>query len=104
MSLDLLEKKTLQLVAIVSFLVFIFLPLGSGMKIFLLSMFSYFLIIFFLATYWSKETHPEIKFLIGFLVSVFHTFVFLFGGLLGLALAQLFLKIYPFLINYFRGI
>jgi hypothetical protein len=104
MKLDFLETKTLWLVAIFSFFVFLFLPFELGMKIFLSSLFLYFLTLFFLCTYWANDWHPERKFIIGFLVSFLHSFVFLFAGILGLALAQVTLKFFPLLVSYFRGI
>jgi hypothetical protein len=104
MEFDFVERRTFRPVIIISFLVFLFLPFGLGMKIFLFSLFLYFFILFILCTYWANEWHPERKFIIGFLVSFLHAFVFLLAGFLGLILAQVALKLFPFLLNYFRGI
>jgi hypothetical protein len=104
MEFDLVERRTFRPVIIISFLAFLFLPLELGMKILLFSLFFYFFILFFLCTYWANEYHPERKFIIGFLVSFFHTFVFLLAGFLGLILAQVALKFFPLLVEYFRGI
>ena len=104
MEFDLVEKRTFYPVLIISFLVFLFLSFDLGMKIFLFSLVIYFFVLFFLCTYWANESHPERKFIIGFLVSFLHTFVFLVGGFLGLILAQITLKLSPLLVNYFRGI
>jgi hypothetical protein len=104
MELDLLEDKTLRIVTPISFLVFLFLPLALGMKILLLSLTIYFLIIFILCTYWANEWHKERKFIIGFLVSLFHAFIFILGGSIGLALAQIALKLYPLLLDYIKGL
>jgi len=69
-------------------------------------MFVYFLVLFLLCTYWANEWYPEggLKFIIGLLVSIFHTFIFLFSGVVGLALAQLVLKLSPLLVNYLREV
>jgi|YelNatPaOPRAMG01_1025707.scaffolds.fasta_scaffold05350_8 ABC-type Fe3+-siderophore transport system permease subunit len=104
MKLDHLEEKTLRFVIFISFFVFFFLPFELGMKIFFISLISYFLILFILCTYWAREWHPERKFIIGFLVSFLHTFIFLFSGVLGLVLAQIALKFFPFLVDYLREI
>jgi hypothetical protein len=104
MKFDLLERRTFYPVIVISFLVFLFLPFNLGMEILFFSLFVYFLVIFILCSYWANEWHPERKFVIGFLVSFLHSFVFLLGGFLGLVLAQIALKIFPLLIEYFRGI
>jgi cell shape-determining protein MreD len=104
MEFDFVERRTFRPAIIVSFLVFLFLPLELGIKIFLLSLTVYFFILFFLCTYWANEWHPERKFIIGFLVSLLHSFVFLLGGFIGLVFAQIVLKFLPPLLNYFRGI
>jgi hypothetical protein len=104
MEFDLVERRTFRPVIVISFLVFLFFPFNLGIKIFLLSLSIYFLVLFFLCTYWAREWYPKGKFIIGFLVSFLHTFVFLLAGFLGLILAQIALKLSPFLLNYFRGI
>jgi hypothetical protein len=104
MQFDFVERRTFHPVIFISFLVFLFLPFNLGIKIFLLSLVIYFLVLFFLCTYWAKEYHPERMFIIGFLVSFLHTFVFLLGGTIGLILAQITLKLFPLLLNYFRGL
>ena len=104
MEFDLVERRTFRPVVVISFLVFLFLPLSLGMKIFLFSLIVYFLILFILCTYWANEWHKDRKFIIGFLVSFFHTFVFLLAGAIGLILAQLTLKLFPLLLNYLKGI
>jgi hypothetical protein len=104
MEFDLVERRTFRPVIFISFFVFLFLPFNLGMKIFLLSLVIYFLVLFALCTYWAKEWHPERRFIIGFMVSFLHTFVFLFGGAIGLILAQITLKLFPLLLNYFRGL
>jgi len=58
------------------------------MKILLFSLFFYFLILFFLCTYWAKEYHPERRFIIGFLVSFFPHIRLSFGWSIGLALGS----------------
>jgi len=103
MALDFLEAKTLRFVAFISFFVFLFLSFDLGMKIFLFSFVLYCLIVFFLCAYWANEWHPERKIIIGLLTSLLHAFIFLLGGMIGIALAQIALKIFPFLINYLRG-
>jgi len=102
MQFDFVEEKTFRYVVIVSFLVFLFLSINQGLKLLFIALIIYFLVLFFLCTYWANESHPEKKFIIGFLVSFFHAFVFLCGGFLGLVLAQITLKVYPLLLNYFR--
>jgi hypothetical protein len=104
MELDLVEKKTLFFATIISFFVFIFLPLEFAMKIFIVSLTVYSLVLFFLCTYWANEWHPERKFIIGLLVTIFHAFIFSASGLLGFILAQFTLKFSPFLIDYFREV
>jgi len=104
MEFDLVERRTFRPVVIISFLVFLFLPLNLGMKIFMFSLIVYFLTLFILCTYWANEWHKDRKFIIGFLVSFLHTFVFLFAGAIGLILAQIALKLSPLLINYFKEI
>jgi hypothetical protein len=104
MQFDFVERRTLRPVIVISFLVFLFLPFNLGIKIFLFSLVIYFLLLFILCTYWAREWHPERKFIIGFMVSFLHTFVFLLGGAIGLILAQITLKLFPLLLNYFRGI
>jgi hypothetical protein len=104
MEFDFVERKTFRLVIAISFLVFLFLPFNLGIKIFLLSLVIYFLVLFILCTYWAREYHPERKFIVGFLVSFLHTFVFLLGGFLGLILAKIALKFFPLLVDYFREV
>jgi hypothetical protein len=104
MQFDFVERRTFRPVIFISFLVFLFLPFNLGIKIFLLSLVIYFLVLFILCTYWAREWHPERKFIIGFMVSFLHTFVFLLGGAIGLILAQITLKLYPFLLDYLRGV
>jgi len=104
MEFDFVERKTLRLVIAISFLVFLFFPFNFGIKILLLSLVIYFLVLFILCTYWAREYHPERKFIVGFLVSFLHTFVFLLGGFLGLILAQIALKFFPLLVDYFREV
>ncbi len=106
MKLDLVGEKTLQIVTVCSFLVFLFAPFDFGMRLLFFSMFVYFLVLFLLCTYWANEWYPEggLKFIIGLLVSIFHTFIFLFSGVVGLALAQLVLKLSPLLVNYLREV
>jgi hypothetical protein len=104
MKLDLLELNTFRYTTFISFLLFLFSPFNLAMKIFFLALLIYFLVIFSLCVYWAKEWHPDRRFIIGFLVSVFHTFIFLFSGLFSLALSQITLKFSPLLLNYFREI
>jgi hypothetical protein len=103
MALDLVERRTFRPVIAISFLVFLFLPINLGIKILLLSLVIYFFVLFILCAYWASEWHPERKFIIGFLISFLHSFIFLLGGFLGLILAQIALKFFPLLLNYFRG-
>ncbi|MDI6602746.1 MAG: hypothetical protein QME57_01320 [Patescibacteria group bacterium] len=98
--LEVVEKKTLTLVIPISFLAFLFLPFDLGIKILLFSALIYFLVFFYLASDWAEPKHPERKFSIGFLVSFLHTFVFIFGGVLGLAL----MKFFSCFLNYLKGI
>jgi hypothetical protein len=104
MKLDLVERRVLNLAIPIFLLLFFFLPRDLGMKILFFSTLIFFLILFFLCVYWAKEWHPERKFLIGFLVSILHTFVFLFAGIFGLILAIFVSKISPYLIDYFKEI
>jgi hypothetical protein len=104
MELDLLERTTLRIVTIISFFVFFFLPLKLGMKILFSSLLIYFFVLFFLCSSWASDWHPERKFIIGFFIGAFHSFIFLLGGFIGLILAQIALKLYPFLLDYFRSI
>jgi len=104
MKLDLVERRTLYPVIIISFFVFLFLSLDLGMRIFFLSLIVYFFTLFSLCTYWANEWHPERKFIIGFLVSFLHTFIFMVGSLIGLVLSQITLKFFPPLIDYFREV
>lgn len=104
MNLDLVERRILFSVFPISFLAFLFFPFHLVIKILYFSLFVFFLIFFTLTTLWAREAHPERKFIIGFLVTVFHTFIFFLSGVLGGALAFVVLKIFPDLLQYLRGI
>jgi len=107
MKLDLVGEKTLQIVTVCSFLVFLFAPFDFGMRLLFFSMFVYFLVLFLLCTYWANEWYPEggLKFIIGLLVSIFlHLYFSFSSGVVGLALAQLVLKLSPLLVNYLREV
>ncbi|MDI6591574.1 MAG: hypothetical protein QME61_01370 [Patescibacteria group bacterium] len=97
--LEEVERGTLILAIPISFLIFLFLPLNLGIKILIFSTLIYFLVLFYLASSWAEPMHPERKLKIGFLVSFLHTFLFIFGGVIGLGLANFFL----FLWNYLKG-
>lgn len=94
MELDLVEIRTLKTVFPVFFLIFLIFPFDLAMKLLLLSGLIYFLILFFLCVGWANETNPERKFVIGFLVSVFHTFFFLFGAILAVVFVLLISKFF----------
>jgi hypothetical protein len=100
MELDLLERKILIFGIPIFFLIFFFFPSSFGMKILYSLSLIFFLILFSLCTYWTAEWHPEKKFIVGFLVSFFHTFVFFLAGIFGLVLAAFVSKIFPYLVNY----
>jgi len=104
MKLDLLEVNTFRYTAFISFFLFLFLPLELSMKIFLFGISVYFVVLFFLGTYWSQESHPELRFIIGFWVSTFHTFLFLLGGFFSFVLATIILKFFPFLSRFFSNL
>lgn len=104
MELDLVEKKIFYAVFPISFFVFLFLPFNLAIKILYFSIFLFFLIFFLLTSGWAEEFHPERKYQIAFLVTVFHTFFFFLSGILGGILAVFILKISPFLLEFFKEI
>jgi len=63
-----------------------------GMKILLSGTFVFFWVFFFLCAHWAEHMHPERHIKIGFLVSMFYTFLFFLTGLLLLALINFFYK------------
>jgi len=79
MELDLVEKRILQIVPILFFLIFLF-SFDLGMKILFSSAILFFLIFFNLCAYWAGEWYPDKKFIIGFLASSLHTFLYIFSG------------------------
>jgi hypothetical protein len=104
MELDLVERKILNFGIPIFFLLFFFLPKDLGIKILFFSTLIFFLVFFFLCVYWTKEWHPERKFVIGFLVSFLHTFLFFLTGIFGLILAIFVSGISFYLVDYFKGI
>lgn len=102
MELDFVERRTLFWTFSIFFVLFLFLPFHLVIKIFFASAIFYFLVLFFLCIAWAGEAHPERKYIIGFLVSFFHTFVFVLGGVLAVALAKL-LIFFGFL-NFLKNI
>jgi len=63
-----------------------------GMKILLSGTFVFFWVFFFLCAHWAEHMHPERHIKIGFLVSMFYTFLFFLTGLLLIALINLLYK------------
>ena len=63
-----------------------------GIKILLGGTFVFFWVFFFLCANWAKHMHPERHIKIGFLVSMFYTFLFFLTGLLLIALINLLYK------------
>jgi hypothetical protein len=104
MALDTVEKRILYFVPLSFFFIFLFFPLNLGMKILFSSAILFFLVLFSLCAYWTQEWYPERKLLVGFLVSLLHTFLYIFGGFLGFFFSFLVSKFFPFLINYFKEI
>lgn len=104
MELDTFGRRSLFWSIPLFLLVFLFLPFSWGMKILFFSTFLFFLIVFFLCAGWAKPKHPERHLVIGFLVSIFHTFLFILGGAIGLFLALLVLKISSILLIYLKEI
>jgi len=99
--LDTVGRKILFFSIPLFFLISFFLSLDLRMKILFFSTFLFFLVFFFLASAWVRPKHPERYLMAGLLVSILHTFLFLFGGILGLTLALLISKISPSLSIYF---
>lgn len=99
MELDIVEKKILQIVCPISFLLFLFFP-RVGPFLFFISAAIFFVVFFIICSFWAGEKHPERKYIIGFLVSVAHLFIFLLGGFVGYLIAFLIHQIQP--IYYFQ--
>lgn len=99
---DVLEQKIFNLGIPVFFLVFIFVSFDQRIELLYLSTFIFFLILFFLSAYWAKEAHADLMYLIGFFVSIIHTFVFFFSGLIGIILSVLFNKLSILFLDFYR--
>ena len=63
-----------------------------GIKTLLGGTFVFFWVFFFLCAHWAEHMHPERHIKIGFLVSMFYTFLFFLTGLLLIALINLLYK------------
>jgi len=104
-SLDTLGNETLKW----TFWVFVFLSFFISLKttifFLFLSYFIYSFLIFLISLSWAKEAHPEKSKEIAFFVVLFHSFLFLFGGILGILISKGLLKDLIFLgINQFSEI
>lgn len=102
--LDLVEKKILNWGIPIFFLAFLFLPFPFKFPLLYFSSLVFFVILFFLCSYWANEYYPEKKFLIGFLVSILHSFLFFLAGSLGMVFSLILLKFFPLIFEFLKGI
>lgn len=58
----------------------------TGIKFLLGATFLFFLVLFYLCRSWSQFAHPEYSNRIGFIMGVFYSFIFFFGGFAIIAL------------------
>jgi|YelNatPaOPRAMG01_1025707.scaffolds.fasta_scaffold00497_9 hypothetical protein len=91
-SLDTVGNETLKWTFWVFLLLSFFLSLKNTIFLLFFSYFIYSLALFLISFSWAKDPHPEKAKEIAFFVVLFHSFLFLLGGVLGILTTKGFLK------------
>ncbi|GEM_PF-1884822 len=87
-SLDTVGNETLKWVFLIFIILSFFLPSKVVIFFLFISYFLYSLFLFLICSSWAKDTHPEKFREIAFFVVFFHSFLFLFGGALGILFSK----------------
>jgi hypothetical protein len=87
-SLDTVGNETLKWSFWIAFFASLFISLKIAVFLLFLCFFIYCFLAFLIFYNWAKEPHPEKSREIAFFITLFHSFLFLLGGALGILIAK----------------